>query len=174
MKVGVITSVFLPLIDNAYRFYGGMEIRTLSLIEYLSEKGHDVHVFATKDSSLHIKNVTLHTGDYPIWDGKRIPSYEAEKNIIMRNLDILKSCDAVLEDNHFHFYNYLASREGFKQNIAMSWDFYPQNAKLECSSSKTKKRCMRLKVVTQRNSRQIPSRWTQGVLRLFGTKFGLL
>jgi len=127
MKVGVITSVFLPLIDNAYKFYGGMEIRTLSLIEYLSKKGHDVHVFATKDSSLHIKNVTLHTGDYPIWDGKRIPSYEAEKNIIMRNLDILKSCDAVLEDNHFHFYNYLASREGFKQNIAMSWDFYPQN-----------------------------------------------
>ncbi|WAE39583.1 MAG: hypothetical protein FHOMOCKG_00055 [Methanophagales virus GBV302] len=130
MKVGVITSVFFPLIDNAYKFYGGMEIRTLSLIEYLSQRGHDVHVFATKDSSLHIKNVTLHTGNYPIWDGKRLSSYDTEKDIIVSNLDILKSCDAVIEDNHFHYYNYLASKKGFKQNVAMSWDFYPNNLKV--------------------------------------------
>ena len=126
MKIGIITSVFLPLIDDAYKYYGGMEIRTLSLIEYLSAKGHEVHVFATNDSSLNMKNVMLHTGHYPIWDGKR-SSYEMEKDIIQSNLDILKSCDAVLEDNHFHYYNYLASKEGFKQNVAMSWDFYPNN-----------------------------------------------
>ena len=50
-----------------------------------------------------------------------------EKDIIQSNLNVLKSCDAVLEDNHFHYYNYLASKEGFKQNVAMSWDFYPNN-----------------------------------------------
>ena len=126
-KIGIIGSVFFPLTMNAHQDYGGMEIRTISLIEYLSSKGHEVTVYAPRGSSLPLENVTIRSGNYPMWDGKSAHPYDMEKDLIRSNLSSLKKCDGILEDNHFHYLNYLHSKELWKNQAVMSWDFYPEN-----------------------------------------------
>ncbi|MCK4260669.1 MAG: glycosyltransferase [Halanaerobiales bacterium] len=116
--------MFFPITEDAYKWYGGLEIRTLSLVKHLSDKGYEVNVYAPRGSELKWKNVTIYSGNFPMWDGKQGNPYELEKDLINSNLSSLKECDAICEDNHFHYLNYIHSKEQWKNQALMSWDFY--------------------------------------------------
>jgi len=126
--VSIIFPMFFTVTDKMYKFYGGLEVRTLYLAKLLGEDGHDVNVLAPRGSSLSYKNVKILTGNYRPWDGKTSHPVDLEKDLIESNLDVLSESDVVLEDNHFHHYHYLKSLspDDFP-HLVMSWDHHPDN-----------------------------------------------
>jgi len=126
--VSIIFPMFFTVTDKMYKFYGGLEVRTLYLAKLLGEDGHDVNVLAPRGSSLSYKNVKILTGNYRPWDGKTSHPVDLEKDLVESNLDVLSESDVVLEDNHFHHYHYLKSLspDDFP-HLVMSWDHHPDN-----------------------------------------------
>jgi len=126
--VSIIFPMFFTVTDTMYKFYGGLEVRTLYLAKLLGEDGHEVNVLAPRGSHLSYKNVKVLTGNYRPWDGKTLHPVDLEKDLVESNLDVLGESDAVLEDNHFHYYHYLKSKETESfPHLAMSWDHHPDN-----------------------------------------------
>ena len=62
--VSIIFPMCFTVTDKMYKFYGGLEVRTLYLAKLLGEDGHEVNVLAPRGSYLSYKNVKVLTGNY--------------------------------------------------------------------------------------------------------------
>jgi len=126
--IGIIFPMFWPITDDTYKQYGGLEPRTTALAKYFADDGYKVKVLAPKGSHLSHKNIRIYNGDFFSWNGKEPVPYSLEKNLVECNIDVLKQCDVVLEDNHFGFFRWLKSCHPDEYPLTVnSWDHHPDN-----------------------------------------------
>jgi len=127
MRIGILFPPFFKITDNSHRLYGGLEIRTRELALHLRDDGHEVIMFAPEGSKL--KGIEV-VSNHPTWNPSMGASpYDLEKKQVLDNLEILDTCDFVIDDTHFKYFHYLkclAHRQ--KQECPpclFSWDFQP-------------------------------------------------
>lgn len=128
MRIGIIFPTFWAITEDIYKIYGGLEPRTTAVARYLADDGYEVLIFSPRGSSLPHKNIKIYHGEHWAWNGRSPPPYELEKDLITHNEDILKTCDIILEDNHFGYFRYLKSLNvDAYPKVANSWDHHPDN-----------------------------------------------
>ena len=127
MRIGILFPPFFKITDNSHRLYGGLEIRTRELALRLRDDEHEVIIFAPEGSKL--KGIEV-VSNHPTWNpSQKTSPYDLEKKQVLDNLEILDTCDFVIDDTHFKYFHYLkclAHRQ--KQDCPpclFSWDFQP-------------------------------------------------
>jgi len=126
MRIGILFPPFFKITEDSHKLYGGLEIRTRELALRLAEN-HEVIIFAPEGSKL--PGIEVITNHLPWNPSMGISPYDLEKKQVLDHLDVLDSCDFVVDDTHFKYFHYLkclAARQGEKAPACLfSWDFQP-------------------------------------------------